>query len=131
MRPQPGRTERRRLLGFGLAGFALQHPEDRLHLGVADGRVATRALRGALRAAREEARESREAREEADRWAQRLSVKVKELEARAEMAETNLRTLLASARGTGRDATLGDTEMEAILGVLKGEGDGDGDGETA
>jgi hypothetical protein len=78
-------------------------------------------LRGALRAAREEARESREAREEADRWAQRLSVKVKELEARAEMAETNLRTLLAAARGTGRDATLGDTEMEAILGVLKGE----------
>ena len=48
-------------------------------------------------------------------------MKVKELEARAEMAETNLRTLLAAARGTGRDATLGDTEMEAILGVLKGE----------
>jgi hypothetical protein len=50
------------------------------------------------------------------------------------MAETNLRTLLAAAKGTGRDATLGDTEMEAILGVLKGEpgeGDGDGDGETA
>ena len=78
-------------------------------------------LRGALRAAREEARDSREAWEEADRRAQRLSVKVKELEARAEMAETNLRTLLAAARGTGRDATLGDTEMEAILGVLKGE----------
>jgi hypothetical protein len=78
-------------------------------------------LRGALRAAREEARESREAWEEADRRAQRLSLKVKELEARAEMAETNLRTLLAAARGTGRDATLGDTEMEAILGVLKGD----------
>jgi hypothetical protein len=39
------------------------------------------------------------------------------------MAETNLRTLLAAAKGTGRDATLGDTEMEAILGVLKGEPD--------
>jgi chromosome segregation ATPase len=78
-------------------------------------------LRGQLRAAREEARESREAREESDRRAQQLSVKVKELEARAEMAETNLRTLLAAAKGTGRDATLGDTEMEAILGVLKGE----------
>ena len=78
-------------------------------------------LRGELRAAREEARESREAREESDRRAQQLSVKVKELEARAEMAETNLRTLLAAAKGTGRDATLGDTEMEAILGVLKGE----------
>jgi len=90
-------------------------------------------LRGALRAAREEARESREAREDAERRAQHLSVRVKELEARAEMAETNLRTLLAAAKGTGRDATLGDTEMEAILGVLKGEpeGDGEGDGETA
>ena len=50
-----------------------------------------------------------------------LSAKVKELEARAEMAESNLRTLLAAAKGAGRDATLGDTEMEAILGVLKGE----------
>ena len=83
-------------------------------------------LRGQLRAAREEARESREAREESDRRAQQLSVKVKELEARAEMAETNLRTLLAAAKGTGRDATLGDTEMEAILGVLKGEPGGTG-----
>ena len=85
-------------------------------------------LRGALRAAREEAREAREAREEAERRAQQLSVRVKELEARAEMAETNLRTLLAAAKGTGRDATLGDTEMEAILGVLKGEPGEAGDG---
>lgn len=77
-------------------------------------------LRGALRTAREDARESREAREEAERRAAHLAARVKELEARAEMAETNLRTLLAAARGTGRDATLGDTEMEAILGVLKG-----------
>ena len=89
-------------------------------------------LRGQLRAAREEARESREAREESDRRAQQLSVKVKELEARAEMAETNLRTLLAAAKGTGRDATLGDTEMEAILGVLKGEpGESGGDEDGA
>jgi hypothetical protein len=36
------------------------------------------------------------------------------------MAEANLRTLLAAARGSGRDA-VGDTEMEAILGVLKGD----------
>lgn len=77
-------------------------------------------LRGALRTAREEARESREAREEAERRASQLAARVKELEARAEMAETNLRTLLAAAKGSGRDATLGDTEMEAILGVLKG-----------
>lgn len=82
-------------------------------------------LRGALRTAREEARESREARDEAERRAQQLSGRVKELEARAEMAETNLRTLLAAAKGTGRDAPLGDTEMEAILGVLKGDNDED------
>ena len=46
------------------------------------------------------------------------------------MAETNLRTLLAAAKGTGRDAPLGDTEMEAILGVLKAdhENDVDADG---
>ena len=77
-------------------------------------------LRGALRTAREEARESREARDEAERRAAQLSARVKELEARAEMAESNLRTLLAAAKGVGRDAVVGDTEMEAILGVLKG-----------
>ena len=38
------------------------------------------------------------------------------------MAESNLRTLLAAAKGAGRDAPVGDTEMEAILGVLKGGG---------
>jgi hypothetical protein len=38
------------------------------------------------------------------------------------MAEANLRTLLASVRGreAQRDAPVGDSEMEAILGVLKG-----------
>jgi hypothetical protein len=36
------------------------------------------------------------------------------------MAESNLRTLLAAAKGTGRDAPVGQNEMEAILGVLKG-----------
>jgi uncharacterized membrane protein YccC len=78
-------------------------------------------LRGALRTAREEARESREARDEAERRAAQLSARVKELEARAEMAEANLRTLLAAAKGSGRDAPVGSTEMEAILGVLKGD----------
>jgi hypothetical protein len=50
---------------------------------------------------------------------------VRELEARAEMAEANLRTLLASVRGREgqRDAPVGDSEMEAILGVLKGADD--------
>jgi hypothetical protein len=36
------------------------------------------------------------------------------------MAESNLRTLLASARGSQRDSAIADSEMEAILGVLKG-----------
>jgi hypothetical protein len=39
------------------------------------------------------------------------------------MAESNLRSLLASARGSNvrSDAPVGDAEMAAILGVLKGE----------
>jgi hypothetical protein len=78
-------------------------------------------LRGQLRTAREEAREAREARDESQRRAGQLAARVKELEGRAEMAEANLRTILAAARGTARDAPVGDTEMEAILGVLKGE----------
>ena len=40
------------------------------------------------------------------------------------MAESNLRTLLAAAKGTGRDSPVGQNEMEAILGVLKGGDDG-------
>jgi uncharacterized membrane protein YccC len=77
-------------------------------------------LRGALRTAREEARDAQAARDDAERRASALSARTKELEARAEMAESNLRTLLAAAKGAGRDAPVGDTEMEAILGVLKG-----------
>jgi hypothetical protein len=78
-------------------------------------------LRGQLRAARDEARAAREARDESERRAGQLSIRVKELEGRVEMAEANLRTLLAAAKGTGRDTPVGDTEMEAILGVLKGD----------
>ena len=77
-------------------------------------------LRGALRTAREEVREAREARDDAERRSGQLAARVKELEGRAEMAEANLRTLLAAAKGSGRDTPVGDTEMEAILDVLKG-----------
>ncbi len=80
--------------------------------------VAT--LRAGLRAAREEARDAREAKDEAERRARTLSERVRELESRAEMAEANLRTLLAAAKGAGREVPVGHTEMEAILGVLKG-----------
>ncbi len=79
------------------------------------------SLRAGLRTAREEAHESREARDEAERRAQALVSRVRDLEARAEMAESNLRTLLAAARSSGREIPVGDTEMEAILGVLKGD----------
>jgi hypothetical protein len=80
-------------------------------------------LRASLRAAREEAREAREAKNEAERRSQGLSTRVRDLEARAEMAESNLRTLLAAAKGAGRDAPVGQNEMEAILGVLRGGDD--------
>lgn len=84
--------------------------------------VAT--LRASLKTAREEARTSREARIEAEQRAEHLTGKVHDLEARAEMAESNLRALLATARGAGRElreAPMNDSEMEAILGVLKGD----------
>ncbi len=78
-------------------------------------------LRTHLRTAREEARTARQAKDEAEGRARALSERVHELEARAEMAESNLRTLLATVRTkeTPRDAPVSDSEMEAILGVLK------------
>jgi hypothetical protein len=87
-------------------------------------------LRASLRTAREETREAQMARDEAERRARSLGEKVRELEGRAEMAESNLRTLLASARSGPRrpDAAVSDTEMEAILGVLKGNGGPNPDG---
>jgi hypothetical protein len=82
-------------------------------------------LRAQLKTSREEARENREMRVEAERRARTSSERARELEHRAEMAESNLRTLLASARATGMhpDQRLPDSEMEAILGVLKRNGD--------
>jgi hypothetical protein len=76
-------------------------------------------LRGTVRTSREEVRSAREARDEAERRAQALSARVRDLEAKLEMAESNLRTILAAARGTTRSDTVGDAEMEAILGVLR------------
>jgi len=78
-------------------------------------------LRGTVRTLREETREAREVREDAERRANGLSGRVRDLEAKLEMAETNLRTLLAAARGTAaRGEQVGDAEMDAILAVLKG-----------
>jgi hypothetical protein len=83
-------------------------------------------MRAALRTAREEARDARQGRDEAESRARALAEKVRELEARAEMAEANLRTMLATVRAKNaddpaRDAKVSDSEMEAILGVLKGD----------
>lgn len=88
-------------------------------------------MRAALRSAREETSVSRQAREDAEGRARALAEKVRELEARAEMAESNLRTLLATVRasnteGSSRDTRVSDTEMEAILGVLRGSDAADG-----
>jgi hypothetical protein len=82
-------------------------------------------LRASLRAAREDARDARQTRDEAVARARSLTDKNRELEARAEMAESNLRTLLATAktREVVHDATVSDREMEAILGILKENGD--------
>ena len=76
-------------------------------------------LRGNLRTLREESREAREAKDEAERRAGSLTSRVRDLEGRLEMAESNLRTILAAARGGGRTDSVGDAEMDAILGVLR------------
>ncbi|MEX2274813.1 MAG: hypothetical protein WEA10_04510 [Actinomycetota bacterium] len=80
-------------------------------------------LRANLKTAREEVRTAREAKDGAERRSETLTMRIRELEHRAEMAENNLRTLLATARGSGRgeaDEHVATNEMEAILGVLKG-----------
>jgi len=91
-------------------------------------------LRAEVRTLREEARDARAARDDAERRARSLGERSRELESRAEMAESNLRALLATARSGGnatkpQDAPVGDAEMAAILGVLRGDEDQDGDGE--
>jgi len=82
-------------------------------------------LRAEVRQLREEIRDARATRDEAERRARSLSERTRELENRAEMAESNLRSLLAAARaGQGAaksDAPVGDAEMAAILGVLRTE----------
>jgi len=79
-------------------------------------------LRVEARQLREDAREARSARDDAERRARTLAERSRELESRAEMAESNLRALLASARtGAKQDAPVGDAEMAAILGVLRGD----------
>jgi hypothetical protein len=68
---------------------------------------------------RREAKENKAARIEAEQRASRLFDRVKELEAKLEMAEANLRTVLAAARGRGATAAPSSNEMEALLRILK------------
>ena len=95
-------------------------------------------LRAEVRQLREEARDARAARDDAERRARSLAERSRELENRAEMAESNLRSLLATARTSPaapkQDAPVGDAEMAAILGVLRGDEDeqsADGAGQQA
>lgn len=68
---------------------------------------------------RREAKENKAARIEAEQRASRLFERVKELEAKLEMAEGNLRTVLAAARGRGATVAPATNEMEALLRILK------------
>jgi hypothetical protein len=68
---------------------------------------------------RREVKENKAARIEAEQRASRLFERVKELETKLEMAEVNLRTVLTAARGRGATAAPADSEMEAVLRILK------------
>jgi hypothetical protein len=68
---------------------------------------------------RREAKDNRATRIEAEQRASRLFERVKELETKLDMAEANLRTVLAAARGRGATAGPTDNEMEALLRILK------------
>jgi hypothetical protein len=68
---------------------------------------------------RRESKENKAARIEAEQRAGRLFERVKELEHKLDMAEGNLRTVLAAARGRGATAAPTDNEMEALLRILK------------
>jgi hypothetical protein len=72
---------------------------------------------------RHDAKENRAARIEAEQRARRLHERVLELEHKLEMAEANLRTVLAAARGRGATAGPSDNEMEALLKILKTPGE--------
>ena len=130
-RPRRSKTMRPTTPGPGRTGGAAYSDLGRAVVDklVDLGREAAE-LRAESRTLREEARDARAARDEAERRARSLGERNRELESRAEMAESNLRALLATARTGGNapkahDAPVGDAEMAAILGVLRGdEGDG-------
>ena len=92
------------------------------------GREAGEAIASAEHL-RREAKDNRAARIEAEQRAQRLFERVKELEAKLEMAEGNLRNVLTAARGRGATAAPTSNEMEALLRILKSPSDSEGEGD--
>jgi hypothetical protein len=94
------------------------------------GREAGEAI-SASESLRREAKENKAARIEAEQRASRLFERVKELETKLEMAEGNLRTVLAAARGRGATVAPSNTEMEALLRILKSPGESSGEAEGA
>lgn len=68
---------------------------------------------------RRDVKENRAARIDAEQRAKRHFERIKELEHKLEMAEANLRTVLAAARGRGATSAPTDNEMEAVLRILK------------
>ena len=90
------------------------------------GRETAEAVAGAEHL-RREVKENKAARIEAEQRASRLFDRVKELEAKLEMAEGNLRTVLAAARGRGATVAPTNTEMEALLRILKAPAEGEGE----
>jgi seryl-tRNA synthetase len=91
------------------------------------GREAGEAV-AAAEHLRREAKENKATRIEAEQRASRLFERVKELETKLEMAEANLRTVLAAARGRGATAVPTDNEMEAVLRILKAPSETAADG---
>jgi hypothetical protein len=94
------------------------------------GREAGESMAG-VENLRREAKENKAARIEAEQRASRLFERVKELEAKLDMAEANLRTILAAARGRGATAGPPDNEMEALLRILKAPAGIEGEGAAA
>jgi hypothetical protein len=94
------------------------------------GRESAEAV-AAAEQLRREVKENKAARIEAEQRASRFFDRLKELETKLDMAEANLRTVLAAARGRGATAGPADSEMEAVLRILKappGSLGGGGDG---
>jgi hypothetical protein len=138
-RESVGRRPRRKAVPREVVGGGEAAAYSDLGLAVADKLIElgreNAELRAETRQLREEAREAKAARDEAERRARSLSDRSRELEHRAEMAESNLRSLLASARsgqgGPKADTPVGDAEMAAILGVLRTEAEAEAEGDGA